>query len=343
MSPPSLPTTNGTAMSTNGSQTHPASHKTPNGGPRVLEYNDAQHAEDASQLIISAQGYKHRLVDGIAMPPYITPSRYHLSRTLHTKPTDVCFVSYPKSGSTWLSYILVLLTSPGTNLDSHSRGDTLRNSLHWVESSWTYPRSREDLDMAPDPRVFKSHMPYSMALGGDPAAQACRYVYIARNPKDVCVSYYRFESGKSWSGFFKPSWELWLDMFCRGEVQRGDWFEHVLGWWRASREQGGKGNILFLTFEDLKRDTAGQIRRIAEFLRVDVTQEKLDEVVRKIGFGEMQKTAFSGLKDVKEFNEFFRKGEIGSWKDQFTVRQAEEFDRLSVERMKGSGLDFIFE
>ncbi|KAL8758467.1 MAG: hypothetical protein Q9199_001485 [Rusavskia elegans] len=339
----SSPTSNGKTMSTNGFQTHSGGPKSTNGGPRVLEYTDAQHAEDASQLIISAHGYKHRLVDGVVMPPYITPSRYHLSRTLCTKPTDVCFVSYPKSGSTWLSYILVLLTSPSTDLDSHSRGDTLRNSLHWVESSWTYPRSREDLDMAPHPRIFKSHMPYSMALGGNPAAQACRYVYIARNPKDVCVSYYRFESGKSWSGFFKPDWELWLNMFCGGEVQRGDWFEHALSWWRASREQNGQGNILFLTFEDLKRDTAGQIKRIAEFLKVEVTKERLEGVVKKIGFEEMQKTSFSGLKDVKEFNEFFRKGEIGSWKDQFTVRQAEEFDKLYAKRMKGSGLDFVFE
>ncbi|KAI4241934.1 MAG: hypothetical protein L6R42_011155, partial [Xanthoria sp. 1 TBL-2021] len=91
------------------------------------------------------------------------------------------------------------------------------------------------------------------------------------------------------------------------------------------------------------RDTAGQIKRIAEFLKVEVTKERLEGVVKKIGFEEMQKTSFSGLKDVKEFNEFFRKGEIGSWKDQFTVRQAEEFDKLYAKRMKGSGLDFVFE
>lgn len=66
-------------------------------------------------------------------------------------------------------------------------------------------------------------------------------------------------------------------MYCRGEVQRGDWFDHVLDWWRASREQGGKGNILFLTFEDIKRDTAGQIRRVAESLNVEVTGERLDQ------------------------------------------------------------------
>ncbi|KAI4282981.1 MAG: hypothetical protein L6R38_002507 [Xanthoria sp. 2 TBL-2021] len=320
-------------MSTNGFQTHSGSPKSTNGGPRVLEYTDAQHAEDASQLVISEHGYKHRLVDGVVMPPYITPSRYHLSRTLCTKPTDVCFVSYPKSGSTWLSYILVLLTSPSTDLDSHSRGDTLRNSLHWVESSWTYPRSREDLDIPPFQR--------GPGHGGRSADLQVAYAVFdgaGRRSGRAGV-----QSGKSWSGFFKPDWELWLNMFCGGEVQRGDWFEHALSWWRASLEQNGQGNILFLTFEDLKRDTAGQIKRIAEFLKVEVTKERLECVIKKIGFEEMQKTSFSGLKDVKEFNEFFRKGEIGSWKDQFTVRQAEEFDKFYAKRMKGSGLDFVFE
>ncbi|KAL8868496.1 MAG: hypothetical protein Q9198_008158 [Flavoplaca austrocitrina] len=176
---------------------------------------------------------------------------------------------------------------------------------------------------------------FAVGRGGDSLKTSSRIFVPARVNKR--------QSGKSWSGFFEPSWELWLKMSCRGEVQRGDWFEHVLSWWRASREQGGKGIILFLTFEDMKRDTAGQIRRIAEFLNVEVMGEGLDQTMRKIGFEEMQQTAFSGLKDVKEFNEIFRKEEIGSWKDQSTVRQAEEFDSLSEGRMKGSGLDFVFE
>lgn len=143
---------NGTTLSTNGSQSHTASAKTSNGGPRVLEYADAQHAEDASQLIISAHGHKRRLVDGVVMPPYITTPRYHLSRTLRTKPTDICFVSYPKSGSTWLSYILVLLTSPAatstataeaTRFATPCTGSRAPGRTPVPEKSWTRRRTRE--------------------------------------------------------------------------------------------------------------------------------------------------------------------------------------------------------
>ncbi|KAH6886262.1 P-loop containing nucleoside triphosphate hydrolase protein [Thelonectria olida] len=281
----------------------------------VLEYSDEIHAEVPKDLRIGDFGYKYRMVDGKAMPPYITPKRYELSRNIQTRGSDICFVSYPKSGSTWLSYIIVLLTG--------SEGTTLRNSLHWVESSWTYPRSREELENAPAPRIFKSHMPYSMGLGGVPARNPCKYIYIARNPKD-------------WE---KLVWDHRLQMFLDVKAQRDDWFDHVLSWW----EHKDAENVLFLAFEELKRNTESQLRRIAEFLDIELSPEKLEEIRSKIGFSQMQKTQFSALKDVKEFNKFFRKGEIGSWKEYFTVAQSERFDQVFKERVGASDLDFAFE
>jgi hypothetical protein len=74
-----------------------------------------------------------------------------------------------------------------------------------------------------------------------------------------------------------------------------------------------------------------------------VSDEQLRDVERKISFTAMQQTEFSALKDVKEFNRFFRKGEIGSWKEYFTVAQSEAFDQLYKERVQESGLEFQFE
>jgi hypothetical protein len=60
-------------------------------------------------------------------------------------------------------------------------------------------------------------------------------------------------------------------------------------------------------------------------------------------FETMKKEKFSSHPEIEELKHFFRKGEIGSWKDQFTVAQSELFDRLYAERMAGTGLSFDFE
>ncbi|KAJ1963395.1 hypothetical protein GGI12_002081 [Dipsacomyces acuminosporus] len=298
--------------------------------PKVLEYSDEKHAEVMDDLIIGDFGYKYRILDGVCMPPYVTPKRYELSRTIKTNDTDICFVSFPKSGSTWLSYILVLLTG--------NKGSTLRDSLHWVESSWTYPRSKEDLENAKPPRIFKSHMPYQMALGGVPAENPCKYIYIARNPKDVCASYFHFESEKSWSGYYQGGWDHWFQMFVEGKVQRGDWFNHVVSWW----EHRDCDNVLFLKYEDLKKNTGAELAKLAEFLGIELAPEDLERIKSEVGFSSMKSTEFSSLKDVKEFNTFFRKGQVGSWKEMFTVKQSELFDQLCKDRLP-SDLTFDFD
>jgi len=299
----------------------------------ITEYRDDIHAEDTEGLLIGEFGYKYRMLDGVVMPPYVTPDRYRLSRELQTRPGDICYVSYPKSGSTWLAYILVLIVNRG-NLPTDKK--TLRDCLHWVESSWTYPRSASELEGLPSTRIFKSHMPYAMALGGNPVQNPCKYVYIARNPKDVAVSYYYFERQKSWSGHYCGSWEHWLEIFMEGRVQRGSWFDHALSWWQHRDAE----NILFLTYEELRGDFRSQLCRLMEFLGFAPDEEIIEKIVMKTSFRNMQNEKFSNMHEIKEFQGFFREGKVASWKDQFTAEQSEAFDRFYLQKTRGSGLTF---
>jgi len=301
----------------------------------IDEYRDELHGEVLHDIQTAEYGYKYRLLEGIVMPPYITPERYKLSRTLEMRDDDVCFISYPKSGSTWLSHILILILNEG----EIPADTTLRNCVHWVASSWPYPRSREELDSSPSPRIFKSHMPWHMAVGGDTVNSPCKYIYIARNPKDVAVSYFHFESGKQWSGNYSGPWEHWLKWFLEGKVQRGDWFNHVLSWWHHKND----GNVLFLKYEDMKRDFDNQLDEIAKFLDYPLTDSTRSKIHEKSSFENMKKNNFSNLHEIPELGSFFRKGQIGSWKDMFTVAQSEQFDRIYTAHTQDSGLEFEFE
>ena len=77
---------------------------------------------------------------------------------------------------------------------------------------------------------MKAHMPYHMMPGRDPAATAAKYIYIARNPKDVAVSFYyhclRFECYN-----FTGDWDTFFELYMKGDVDFGPYFDHVLGWW----------------------------------------------------------------------------------------------------------------
>ena len=53
--------------------------------PSIGRYRDRVHAAVLDDLEVGDYGYKYRLLDGVVMPPYITPDRYNMSRTIATR------------------------------------------------------------------------------------------------------------------------------------------------------------------------------------------------------------------------------------------------------------------
>ena len=54
------------------------------------------------------------------------------------------------------------------------------------------PNPRPVVQLLPSPRLLSSHLPYHVIPKGQDEATTCKYIYIARNPKDVVVSFYHF-------------------------------------------------------------------------------------------------------------------------------------------------------
>ena len=136
-------------------------------------------------------------------------------------------------------------------------------AIPWIESEDpTIPI--EDHDKMPSPRFFKSHNPYNMMAGGLPHTSPAKYIYIARNPKDVAVSFYyhmRMLTMFKYSG----TWDEFYQLYKSDKMMFGDWFDHVLEWWKHRDAE----NILFLKYEDMKKDHRGALNGVLIYHSID--------------------------------------------------------------------------
>ena len=200
-------------------------------------------------------------------------------------------------------------------------------------------------DAMPSPRAFMDHAPYNMMPGGLPSASPAKYIYIARNPKDVMVSYYYHHLSGKGTHDFSGTWDIFFTLFMNGEVIYGSWFDHVLEWWKHKDDP----NVLFLKYEDIRKDHSGAVRAMAEFIGVDLKPDVVDKIVKESTFDRMKanpNTNFSFVPPtmfaIKEINPFVRKGIVGDWKNHFTAEQSAMFDAVYQQKMNGTGLSFDF-
>ena len=101
-------------------------------------------------------------------------------------------------------------------------GKKVVDALPWLDSEKRVPTIKY-ADEMPSPRGFNTHTPYSMMAGGLPHTTAARYVYIARNPKDVVVSYfYHMRAMKLHN--YSGTWDEFYQLYKSGKVYFGSWF-----------------------------------------------------------------------------------------------------------------------
>jgi hypothetical protein len=175
-------------------------------------------------------------------------------------PDDTFMVSYPKSGNTWMRFLvgnLVYPDNPVTLADVEQR--------------------LGDVDLAPDsklrriprPRYLKSHQLFH------PEYQ--QVIYIVRDPRDVAVSYYfhLLKANKLAPGLdvnsFVPYFiaeQLYLNF--------APWADHVASWLAIGPT---RRKFLLLRYEDLLENTFREVRKVAAFLNIAADKQKLERAV----------------------------------------------------------------
>jgi hypothetical protein len=197
------------------------------------------------------------------------------------RPEDVFVVTQMKCGTTWMQHVVYEVLNRG-NGDLTATGTAMYAVSPWLEGRKSVPVERAPLIGAERPsRIIKTHLPTSLC----PYSPEAKYIYVARHPVSCFASCIDFVATNV--GRMAPAMLAYEEWFRSPELMWwGTWTDHVAGWWSLAQRSP---NVLFVFFEDMKRDLAGTARRVAEFLGVaPLADAELARIIEKCGFRYMQ-------------------------------------------------------
>lgn len=220
------------------------------------------------------------------------PARVGLARIYSD---DTFIVSYPRSGNTWVRFLLASLRNPDLTI-------SFRNIEEYVPD---LHKSRQYANFMTRPRFMKSHRPRFECFP--------RFIYVYRDVRDVMVSYYHYSVQR---GSFRRT----FSEFLRSPVPErfGSWWDHVRRATMFARQYPER--VLLLRYEEMVLSAIEFTGRIAAFCGILVDEEMLEEAVRRSSFTSLQENERrfgSAVEEVRGLH-FFRAGRIGAWRSVFS-------------------------
>lgn len=225
-------------------------------------------------------------------------------------PDDTFLVSYPKSGNTWVRFILAnLMKADDEVIDFHS-------AIRYVPEIGTH---NDILINTPRPRIIKSHSMYDKTYP--------KVIYLVRDPRDTYVSYYYY---------LKKSLPVdisFSEFLRKPDMHPSRWHSHVESWL-------DKPNIsLVIKYEDLLLNTHQEVCKIANLLfKKQLSEEKIKLAIQASSFEGMKKIEqekgrpFKTEDAAAKATTFVRKGGKGDWANYFS-REDEEFLKAEAEHI----------
>ncbi|GBL44406.1 sulfotransferase [Sulfuriferula multivorans] len=255
---------------------------------------------------------------------------------------DIIIATYAKSGTTWMQQIVAqMLFSGDPDLAVAEMSPWL--DLRVPPKEVKLPQ----VEAQTHRRIIKTHLPLD-ALVYSPKA---KYIYIGRDGRDVLWSMYNhhLNANQAWyaalndtPGRVGPPIEpppadirqYWRDWMDRDGHPFWSFWENLRAWWKI-RELP---NVLFIHFNDLKRDMPGEMRRIARFLDIPLDEARWPAILEYCSFDWMKKNAAKSVPLGGAFWDggaevFINKGINGRWRDTLTADESAEYEARTVREL----------
>ena len=276
----------------------------------------------------------------------------------HYKPRsdDIIIATYPKCGTTWMQRIVGMMVLQST------APVPLMEVSPWIDrrSEDMFKDYMAAIEAQQHRRFLKSHLRFDSM----PIYDEVKYIYVVRDGRDALMSWYHFiaafpqeflermdKNGESDELIGRPmprvcdtagvEFHRWLTQSVCSDEQDGlpndSYFRNTESWW----QQRHLANVLLVHFDDLKRDLAGEMRRIADFLCIQIPDPQMNEYVEAAGFAAMKRDGQKLLPVLGGVlkggaDSFLRKGKNRQWETQFDPADLDLYEhKLNTQLSKG--------
>jgi len=237
------------------------------------------------------------------------------------KEGDAFIVSYPKSGTTWLSFLVA-------NYINNNKSPVHFKNLpdfcpeYETETSGRIRKPGESI-------VFKSHSPFNPGFN--------RVIYLVRDGRDVAVSYYFYHLKYSMIDQ-KTSFPDFFEKFNTGKIEYGLWNNHVNSWLSNKPAQ-----FLLVKYEDLLQNAEEEFSKVISFINLPVEKERILAAISASKFEELASIEKKQINEIPKIASsdtnisFIRKGIMGDYMNYFDKDMETKFWNTQGDAMKKLG------
>ena len=251
---------------------------------------------------------------------------------------DIVIGTYAKSGTTWTQQIVSQLVFNG------AEGIDVATLSPWIDLRIMPPEVIAAVEAQTHRRFVKTHLPAD-AMTLSPKA---KYIYVVRDGRDVVWSMFNhfthakpeiYDLFNNTPGRVGPEispppssvHQYYREWFEGDGYPLWSFWENIRSWWNVRHLP----NVQLMHYNDMKRDLAGSIREIAEFLGITIDPAKFPAIVHHCTFDYMKAHAslaapLGGAIWEGGASTFIHKGTNGRWRDTLSPAEIRAYEARAV-------------